>query len=51
MYGNVDLILASPPCTQYSCARTTARTPRDLAGSDAMVGHVLDLADTSFCNF
>jgi hypothetical protein len=51
VYGNVDLLWASPPCTQYSCARTTARTPRDLVGSDALVAHVLDLADALFCNF
>ncbi len=51
VYGKVDLLWASPPCTQYSCARTTARVPRDLVGSDALVAHVLDLADTLFCHF
>jgi len=50
-YGEVDLLWASPPCTQYSCARTTARTPRDLAGADAMVRKVLDLADLLFCYY
>ena len=25
----VDLLWASPPCTHYSRARTTAKTPRD----------------------
>jgi hypothetical protein len=50
-HGNVDLLWASPPCTQYSCARTTARTPRDLAGADAMVRKVLDLADLLFCYY
>ena len=48
-YGNVDLIWASPPCTHYSCARTKARMPRDLEGSDALVRKVLDLADQLFC--
>ncbi len=50
-YGDVDLIWASPPCTHYSIARTTARTPRDLVGSDAMVQKVLDLADSLFCYY
>jgi site-specific DNA-cytosine methylase len=50
-YGNVDLIWASPPCTHYSCARTTAKTPRDLEGSDALVRKVLDLADQLCCYY
>ena len=40
---DVDLIWASPPCTHYSCARTKAKTPRDLVGSDALVRKVLEL--------
>ena len=47
--GNVDLVWASPLCTHYSRARTTARTPRDLEGSDALVRKCLDLADRLFC--
>ncbi len=47
----VDLVWANPPCTQYSCARTNARTPRDLEGSDALVRKVLDLADQLFCYY
>ncbi len=47
--GAVDLIWASPPCTHYSCARTKARTPRDLTGSDALVQKVLNLADQLCC--
>jgi hypothetical protein len=47
----VDLLWASPPCTHYSSARTTAKTPRDLVGSDAMVQKVLDLADELFCYY
>jgi hypothetical protein len=40
----VDVVWASPPCTQYSCARTRAKTPRDLIGSDKLVQKVLDIA-------
>jgi hypothetical protein len=38
-----DVVHASPPCTQYSRARTTARTPRDLDGADALVACALDI--------
>ena len=47
----VDLMWSSPPCTEYSCARTKARKPRDLLGADAMVGKVLELADQLFCYY
>ena len=50
-HGNVDLIWASPPCTEYSCARTKAKTPRNLEGSDLLVRRVLDLADELFCYY
>ena len=42
---HVDCIWASPPCARYSRARTRARTPRDLEGSDALVRKVLSLID------
>ena len=32
-----DVVWASPPCTQYSVARTTAKTPRNLVGADELV--------------
>ena len=35
--GHFAAIHASPPCTQYSAARTTAKRPRDLEGSDELV--------------
>ena len=41
----VDCIWASPPCTHYSRARTKAKTPRDLEGSDALVRKVLNIID------
>ena len=41
--GHFHAIWASPVCTHYSIARTTARTPRDLEGSDAMVQRVKDI--------
>ena len=43
--GHVDLIWASPPCTEYSIARTNAKRPRNYDGADALVRKVLDLAD------
>ena len=42
---HVDCIWASPPCMHYSRARTRARTPRDLEGSDALVRKLLSLID------
>ncbi len=41
--GYFDCVWASPPCTHYSRARTTATTPRDLEGSDRLVQTVLDI--------
>ena len=43
--GEFDCIHASPPCTHYSRARTVAKTPRDLDGSDALVRRTLDILD------
>ena len=41
--GTLDFIWASPPCTQYSRARTTAKTPRDLHGADRIVYRTLEI--------
>ncbi len=41
--AHIDAIWASPPCTHYSRARTKAKTPRDLIGSDKLVQKVLNL--------
>ena len=38
-----DFIWASPPCTQYSVARTTAKTPRNFALADAIVARTLEI--------
>jgi hypothetical protein len=35
--GNPLYIWASPPCTQYSIARSYAKKPRDLTGTDSIV--------------
>ena len=41
--GYFDVIWASPDCTQYSIARTTAKTPRDFDKADALVCRCLQL--------
>src|SRR3990167_9468030 len=38
---NVYGILAAPPCTMFSRARTTAKTPRDFEGATKVVGACL----------
>ena len=35
--NHFQCVWASPPCTHYSCARSRAKTPRDLEGSDELV--------------
>jgi len=51
LVGDVDLMWASPPCTHYSRARTCAKTPRDLEGSDRMVQKCLDIAAQLGCPY
>jgi hypothetical protein len=41
--GHFDVVWASPDCTQYSMARTTAKTPRDLEGADRLVARCLEI--------
>ena len=43
-HGDPDVIWMSPPCQQYSCCRTSAKTPRDLEGADALVRRALEIA-------
>ena len=38
-----DAVWASPPCTEYSIARTRARRPRNLELADAIVGRTIDI--------
>ena len=38
-------VWASCPCTQYSVARSKAKTPRDLAGADRLVERTLEIID------
>jgi len=38
-----DAVWASPPCTEYSIARTKARRPRNLELADAIVGRTIDI--------
>ena len=43
--GHFAAIHASPPCTEYSAARTTAKRPRDLEGSDALVQKTMQIME------
>jgi hypothetical protein len=43
--GDFDAIWASPPCTEYSIARTRAKRPRDLDGADALVLRALHVIE------
>ena len=43
--GHFDFIWASPPCTEYSRARTRAKRPRDLEGADALVSRTLEIIE------
>ena len=43
---NVYGILAAPPCTMFSDARTNAKTPRDLKGGMEIVNHCLRIIHT-----
>ena len=38
-----DCVWSSPPCTEFSIARTTARPPRNLELADAIVQRKLDI--------
>ena len=41
--GRYDFVWASPPCTEFSIARTTAKRPRDLEYADSIVQRTLDI--------
>ena len=41
--GSYDFIWASPPCTEYSRARTTAKTPRNFELADSIVAKTLEI--------
>ena len=41
--GHFQVVWASPDCTQYSRARTTAKTPRNFEMADGLVKRCLDL--------
>ena len=43
--GYFEIVWASPPCTEYSKARTNAKTPRDLEGADALVRKAFEIID------
>ena len=43
--GFFDVVWASPCCTQYSCARTSAATPRNLALADSLVERSLEIIE------
>ena len=41
--GTFDVVWGRPPCTMYSRARTTAKTPRDLGGADRLVAKTREI--------
>ena len=41
--GRYDFVFASPPCAEYSRARTTAKTPRNLELADSIVRRTLEI--------
>ena len=43
--NHFDFIWASPVCTHYSIARTTAKTPRDLEWADSLVQAALNIIE------
>ena len=43
--GHYDFIWASPPCTEYSKARTKAKRPRDFEQADAVVQKTLEIIE------
>ena len=43
--GHFQVIWASPDCTQYSIARTTAKTPRNFETADKLVQACLDIIE------
>ena len=43
-HGYPDAIWASPPCTEYSRARTTAKKPRHVVLADSLVNKALEIA-------
>lgn len=40
-----DVIFAGPPCEQYSMARSTAKTPRNLTLADSLVAKTTEIID------
>ena len=43
--GHYDFIWASPPCTEYSKARTRAKRPRDMEAADRVVARTLEIIE------
>ena len=42
---DVHFIWASPPCIQYSIARTNAKNPRDIESADKIVKKTFDIIE------